>query len=264
MTTPFTLIEGEGPVLISVPHASLSVPEDIADRLNANGALLADADWHIDTIAKGLTGPASVVCAGFHRYVIDANRDPSGASLYPGQATTDLIPLTDFDGKPIWKEGAEPTTADIDERRFSYHAPYHEALAGELYRLKEKHGIAVLFDVHSIRSVVPRLFEGTLTPFNVGTDYTKTCAPVFEEVATRLFRESAETVLNGRFRGGWTVRHHGQPAQNVHAVQIEMAQSLYMEEAPPFGLNREGGAFIGEVLARVAEGLAAAAERCTA
>ncbi|UOM33565.1 N-formylglutamate deformylase [Acuticoccus sp. I52.16.1] len=261
MTTPFTLIEGEGPVLISVPHASPSVPEDVADRLDANGALLADADWHIDTIVKGLSGPASKVFAGFHRYVIDANRDPSGASLYPGQATTELIPTTDFDGRPIWKQGAEPTIADIDERRFSYHAPYHEALAGELYRLKEAHGIAVLFDVHSIRSVVPRLFDGRLTDFNVGTDYTKTCAPAFEELATRLFRQASDTVLNGRFRGGWTVRHHGQPALGVHAVQIEMAQALYMDEAPPFGLHADGGAFVGEVLQRVVDGLTELAGR---
>ncbi|RAI04407.1 N-formylglutamate deformylase [Acuticoccus sediminis] len=256
MTTPFRLTEGEGPVLVSVPHASLNVPDAIAERLDENGALLADADWHLDTIVDGIGGPASVIKAGFHRYVIDANRDPGGTSLYPGQATTALVPLTDFDGRAIWKEGREPTVADVDERRFSYHAPYHDALAGELARLRDRHGIAVLLDVHSIRSVIPHLFEGTLTPFNVGTDYTRTCGGRFEEVATRLFRENGETVLNGRFRGGWTVRRHGRPTNNIHAVQIEMAQSLYMEEAPPFALDPDGGARIGAILARVVDALA--------
>lgn len=256
MSEPFTLTEGEGPVLVSVPHASPHVPDAIAARFNENGRILRDADWHVDTLVASLAGSASLIVAGFHRYVIDANRDPSGASLYPGQATTELVPTTDFDGDPIWQEGGAPSAEEIEERRLAFHAPYHAALHGELLRLREKHGRAVLFDVHSIRSVVPRLFEGELARFNVGTDHTKTCDPTYEARATEIFSAAGETVLNGRFRGGWTVREHGRPADNIHAVQIEMAQAQYMNEDPPFALKPGGAAQTTRVLAAVAEALA--------
>jgi formiminoglutamase len=259
MSERFELIEGEGPVLVTVPHASTYVPEPIARRLNANGRLLRDADWHVDELVRPLAGKASLIVAGFHRYVIDANRDPTGASLYPGQATTELVPTTDFDGEPIWQPGEEPTEQGIEERRAAFHTPYHEAIEGELLRLKHRHGIAVLFDVHSIRSEVPRLFEGRLARFNVGTDNGRTCAPRFETAATDVFSAAGETVLNGRFRGGWTVRFHGRPAENIHAVQIEMAQRHYMNEASPFTLDPDGAAETTEVLARAAEALAAEA-----
>ena len=255
MSEPFDRVEGDGPVVVSVPHASTAVPEAIASRLNENGRILRDTDWHVDALARPLAGKASLIVAGFHRFVIDANRDPSGASLYPGKATTELVPTTDFDGVPIWQEGAEPTADDIAARRAAFHAPYHAAIEHELRRQRDRHGIAVLFDIHSIRSMVPRLFEGTLAPFNVGTDNTNTCSTAFEDTAARLFAESGETVVNARFRGGWTVRFHGRPAEHIHAVQIEMAQSQYMQEMPPFTLDPDGARRITTILDTVAEAL---------
>jgi len=229
--------QGTSPVILGFPHTGTHVPEDIRARLNDNGRILADTDWHIHRLYDGLIENATIVRATFHRYVIDANRDPSGASLYPGQNTTGLIPETDFDGKPIWKEGEEPREADIAARLEQFHAPYHAALVAEIERVKAIHGVAILYDCHSIRSHIPFLFEGRLPDFNVGTDMGRTCHPDIETVVVDVVRaaEGYTSVLNGRFKGGWTTRHYGRPETGVHAIQMELAQSTHLAtETPPF------------------------------
>ncbi len=238
--TAFEVHQGTSPVILGLPHTGTDVPADIWERLNDNGRLLADTDWHIHELYAGLLTDATTVRATFHRYVIDANRDPSGASLYPGQNTTGLIPTTDFDGNPIWTEGQEPTEADIAYRLQHFHAPYHAALLAEIERVKAIHGIAILYDCHSIRSHIPFLFEGKLPDFNIGTDMGKTCDPAVEnivvDVTTKV--EGYTSILNGRFKGGWTTRHYGQPQNGVHAIQMELAQSTHLAtEASPFAYD---------------------------
>ena len=231
---------GSSPVLLGLPHTGTDVPADIFARLNENGRLLADTDWHIERLYDGLLPNVTTVRATFHRYVIDANRDPSGVSLYPGQNTTGLVPLTDFDGAPIWREGDEPDEAEIARRRDAFHRPYHEALAGEIARVKALHGFAILYDCHSIRSHIPFLFEGRLPDFNIGTDNGTTCAPEIERAAaeTCASAQGYTSILNGRFKGGWTTRHYGRPAENVHAIQMELAQATHLaSEAPPFAYD---------------------------
>lgn len=232
-------IHGDGPVILGQPHGGTFVPAEIESCLNDNGRLLADTDWHIGKLYEGLLHNATVVRAEFHRYVIDANRDPSGLSLYPGQNTTGLCPLTDFDGRPIWQPAAEPTPEDIAARVASYHRAYHAALEREIARVKARHGIAIVYDCHSIRSRIPFLFEGELPMLNIGTDNGKTCAGSIESIAHRIASASSHsTVLNGRFRGGWTTRHYGKPDANIHAIQMEIAQSAYLEnEAPPWAYS---------------------------
>ncbi|KTR02189.1 N-formylglutamate amidohydrolase [Aureimonas ureilytica] len=232
--------QGSSPVILGLPHTGTEVPAGIFARLNENGRLLADTDWHIERLYDGLLPGATTVRATFHRYVIDANRDPSGASLYPGQNTTGLVPLTDFDGVPIWREGEEPDEAEIARRRDEFHKPYHEALAGEIARVKALHGFAILYDCHSIRSIIPFLFEGRLPDFNIGTDNGATCAPEIERVAaeTCAAAEGYTSILNGRFKGGWTTRHYGRPVDQVHAIQMELAQATHLAtEAPPFAYD---------------------------
>jgi N-formylglutamate deformylase len=233
---PVEVIQGDGPVILGQPHGGTFVPEEIMSRQNDNGQLLADTDWHIGKLYADLLPGASVVRATFHRYVIDANRDPSGASLYPGQNTTGLCPLTDFDGESIWKTGAEPNASDIAKRVAKFHRPYHAALEKEIARVKARYGIAVVYDCHSIRSRIPFLFDGELPALNIGTDNGKTCAPSIESAAHRTASASTfSTVLNGRFRGGWTTRHYGKPETGVQAIQMEIAQSAYLAtEAPPW------------------------------
>ncbi|MFT4158675.1 N-formylglutamate deformylase [Shinella sp.] len=241
----FETHQGTSPVILAFPHTGTEVPADIWERLNDNGRTLADTDWHIERLYDGLLPDATTVRATFHRYVIDANRDPAGVSLYPGQNTTGLVPETDFDGKPIWKEGEAPTEADIADRLAHFHAPYHATLAAEIERVKAIHGVAILYDCHSIRSLIPFLFEGRLPDFNVGTDMGRTCA---KEIETATFEvcakaEGYRSILNGRFKGGWTTRHYGRPETGVHAIQMELAQSSHLStEAPPFALDAEKAA----------------------
>ena len=161
----FDVLRGDSPIVLGQPHGGTFVPDEIAQRLNSVGAGLADTDWHINRLYDGLLADATVVKSNVHRYVIDANRDPAGVSLYPGQNTTTLVPLTDFDGQPIWRAGQEPSSDEIETRRLAFHAPYHQALKSELERVRDRHGVAILFDCHSIRSNIPFLFDGGAADF---------------------------------------------------------------------------------------------------
>lgn len=228
---------GTSPVILAFPHTGTHVPDVIWKRLNDNGKILADTDWHIHDLYADLLPEATTVRATFHRYVIDANRDPDGVSLYPGQNTTGLVPETDFDGQPIWREGEEPDADDIAERLRDYHAPYHAALSAEIKRVKAIHGLAFLYDCHSIRSHIPFLFQGTLPDFNIGSNSGASCALEFERVTAEIAGYAAgyTSIVNGRFKGGWTTRHYGRPGDGVHAIQMELAQSTHLAtEEPPF------------------------------
>jgi N-formylglutamate deformylase len=236
---------GSSPVILGFPHTGTDVPDDIRAGLNENGLLLADTDWHIHCLYDGLLEDATTVRATFHRYVIDANRDPEGTSLYPGQNTTGLVPETDFDGRPIWREGKAPGEVEIAARLAQFHAPYHAALATEIERVKAIHGIAILYDCHSIRSHIPFLFEGRLSDFNIGTDGGRTCAPEIEAVVVQIAgaAQGYTSILNGRFKGGWTTRHYGRPQEGVHAIQMELAQSTHLAaEAVPFAYDEQKAA----------------------
>jgi formiminoglutamase len=235
MISPVEIKQGDSPIVLGLPHTGTHVPPEIEVRLNARGRGLDDTDWHIHRLYDGLLEEATTVRATFHRYVIDANRDPSGVSLYPGQNTTTLVPLTDFDGQEIWNEKLD--AAEIEARRMAYHAPYHAALEAELQRVKAQHGFAILYDCHSIRSQIPFLFEGTLPDFNTGTNMGTTCDPAIERIVVAACDQAKgySSVLNGRFKGGWTTRHYGRPAEGVHAIQMELAQSTYLStEAAPW------------------------------
>lgn len=236
----FEVKQGSSPVIIGLPHTGTNVPDDIWARLNDNGRILADTDWHIHKLYDGLLENATTVRATFHRYCIDANRDPEGVSLYPGQNTTSLIPTTDFDGLAIWKEGQEPNSDDIQDRLSRFHRPYHDAFAAEIERVKNIHGIAIVYDCHSIRSHIPFLFEGTLPDFNIGTDMGKTCAAEIEAIAVDVTSKACgySSILNGRFKGGWTTRYYGQPQNRVHAIQMELAQKTHLaSESLPFAYD---------------------------
>jgi len=236
--TPVEVMRGDGPVVLGMPHTGTHVPPGILARLTPLGRTLADTDWHVGRLYDGLLAGVTIVRATFHRYVIDANRPPDGASLYPGQTTTGLVPVTDFDGLPLWE--VNPAPDEIEARRRDFHVPYHTALAAEVERVRARHGVAVLYDCHSIRSRIPFLFEGTLPDFNIGTNEGRSCAPEMEAAVARLCAdaEGYTSVLNGRFKGGWTTRHHGRPGAGVHAIQMELAQSTHLAaEALPFAYD---------------------------
>jgi formiminoglutamase len=226
---------GEAPLIVSIPHAGTEIPDDLAGDVHSLERARHDADLHVDRLyAFAADLGATIVRTTISRTVIDMNRDPSGASLYPGQATTDLCPLTTFDGDPLWREGCEPGDAEIARRKTMYFAPYHERLEAEIARLRAIHPAIVLYEAHSIRSYVPRLFDGRLPEFNIGTNGGAACAPELTEAVAAICKgQGRSCVVDGRFKGGWTTRHYGRPETGVHAIQMELAMRTYIDEVDP-------------------------------
>ena len=253
--SPVTIIPGTSPIVLAQPHSGTFVPENIRAKLTERGAMLADTDWHIPQLYDGLVPQATIVRAEFNRYVIDANRPPDGESLYPGQNTTGLVPLVDFENQPLWHE--ERDEGEIARRREAFHAPYHAALRAELDRARAAHGFAVLYDCHSIRSHLPFLFDGTLPDLNIGTNGGVSCGQAIERaVAIACANGPYSYVVNGRFRGGWTTRHYGHPGKNIHAVQMEIAQSTYLQsEETPFTFSPDKAADLRDTLAEIFDGI---------
>lgn len=255
---PVEINRGDSPVVLSLPHSGTFVPNDIFTNLNAYGRGLDDTDWHINKLYDGILAGATTVRATFHRYVIDANRDPSGVSLYPDQNTTGLVPLSNFEGRNIWDK--PPSDTEVEARRKKYHAPYHAALLAELERVRDLQGIAILYDCHSIRSDIPFLFKGTLPDFNIGTNLGTTCSPEIEAATKGVCAAAAgyTSITNGRFKGGWTTRHYGRPVQGLHAIQMELAQCTYLsaEDAPwtyDTGKSTRLRVHLTEILTKLAE-----------
>ena len=260
----FRFRQGTRPLLISMPHVGTYVPPTLAARFTEEARYVPDTDWHLERLydfADELG--ASVLVATHSRYVIDLNRPPDGASLYPGQSVTGLCPVDTFDDTPVYAASDDlPNDEEVAARRDAIWRPYHQQLEAELGRLKAAHGTIALWDAHSIRSVLPRFFEGKLPDLNLGTGKGTSCDPAL--AATLLdIAESATGytgVLNGRFTGGYITRHHGNPAQNVHAVQLEMTQSSYMQEQLPFDYLPEVAAGVQPHLKRMLEAALAFAQ----
>jgi len=223
---------GHAPLIISLPHTGTEIPADIEPRLVSRWLARKDADWWVDRLyAFAEDMGATLVRTAISRTVIDVNRDPSGASLYPGQATTELCPTTTFDGEPLYRDDQAPDEAEIARRREAYFEPYHAALRAEIDRLRAVHPRVVLYEAHSIRSRVPRLFDGELPQFNLGTNSGASCdAALTAAVEAACDASGLPRITNGRFKGGWTTRHYGQPSQGVHALQMELACRGYMDD----------------------------------
>lgn len=232
----YTLHRGRTPLLVSVPHCGTTLPDDLRHRLIDRAQQVEDTDWHLDRLyafVKDLG--ASLLLPTHSRYVVDLNRPPTNQPMYPGQNNTELCPTRFFTGDPLYRPGMAPDDAEIAQRVATHWQPYHQALAGELQRLRAEHGHAVLFDAHSIKSELPWLFEGTLPHMNLGTVNGSSCAPSLrQQLGALMASQSAYShVLDGRFKGGHITREHGRPANGVHAVQLEMCWRAYMDEAPP-------------------------------
>ena len=224
---------GSTPLFVSLPHDGTALPDDIAVRLTDAARRVPDTDWHVSRLyAFARELGASMIVPAYSRYVVDLNRPPDDVSLYPGQNTTGLCPLVQFSGEPVYLPGQEPTPAEITARVERYWRPYHEALAAEIQRIKTAHGRVVLWEGHSIRSVVPFLFAGRLPDFNLGTADGASCtAGLQRKLVTELeSQRKFSCVANGRFKGGYITRHYGDSINGVDAIQLELAQCNYMNE----------------------------------
>ncbi len=252
----FKFMPGEQPVLISCPHVGTYVPQDIAERFTAAGAVLGDTDWHVDWLYGEVAASLglSLLSATHSRYVIDLNRSPDGTGLYAKADNTELCPTTTFDFAPIY-QGDVPLDDEILRRTENYWQPYHDKLRTTLDDMVARFGVAVLIDAHSIGSQVPRFFDGTLPHFNLGTaDGLSADDGLTQRVFAVLDgHDDYSAVLNGRFKGGHITRHYGQPDKAVHALQLEKTQSCYMDEAPPFAFRAERAEIIQPIIAQMLE-----------
>lgn len=256
----FKFRQGTAPLLVSMPHVGTHIPSELSANMTDAAGLLTDTDWHLELLYNFLDElGASVLVATHSRYVIDLNRPPDNANLYPGQDTTGLCPVDTFDRHRLYQEGKAPTEAEISQRIEQYWQPYHTTLNSELQRLRSEHGVAMLWDAHSIASVVPRFFEGRLPDFNLGTASGKSCADDLAQQLSAIAHAATgyTSALNGRFKGGYITRRYGQPEQNIHAVQLELSQITYMNEAYPFDFKEDVAQKVRPTIANMLEAMLA-------
>lgn len=247
----FTLHRGTAPLLLSLPHVGTIIPDDQKARYVDRALGVEDTDWHLEAL-YGLARDigASMLVPRYSRYLVDLNRPPENAPMYPGANNTELCPTRFFSGDPLYREGQAPDEAEITRRVTHYWSPYHEALQAELQRLRAAHGHVVLFDGHSIQSTLPWLFEGRLKDLNLGTANGRSCAPSLREAMNAVLAAQSRWthVTDGRFKGGYITRQYGRPDQQVHAVQLEMCFSCYMQESPPWAWDADRAAAVQPVL----------------
>jgi N-formylglutamate deformylase len=236
MTDLYTLHRGDAPLLISIPHLGTEIPASLRPLYTDIALTVADTDWHLDRLYGFAREMGATILGGrISRYVIDLNRPSNDESLYPGQTTTGLCPGETFRGKALYREGAAPDAAEKARRVATCWQPYHDVLEAELARLRAQHSNVLLWEAHSIASVLPRLFEGKLPDLNIGTQDGRTAAPAALQAVTDAAARSGYTwIANGRFKGGYNTRHYGVPETGIHAIQLEMCQCTYMHETAPF------------------------------
>jgi N-formylglutamate deformylase len=236
---PYRYRRGSSPLIVSMPHVGTFIPWSVGRRLSECAARRPDTDWHLERLYDFVGAlDATVIVANYSRYVVDVNRPPDGANLYPGQDTPRLCPIDTFDRRPLYP-AADPDDAEIGRRLDTVWRPYHRRIEREIERVRGEHGVALLWDAHSITSEVPRLFPGRLPDFNLGTADNTSCDPgLAQALAAALRRHSGYTaVLDGRFKGGHITRRYGRPAEGVQAIQLEMAEAVYMDERCPYAFR---------------------------
>ncbi len=257
IAAPYHFTAGNSPLLISIPHAGTRLTPEVASGLSDDALPLSDTDWHIPELydfARGLG--ANIVVGQYSRFVIDLNRPSDDQPLYT-TATTGLFPDTLFDGRPTFKPGHQPSETSRQKYLEQIWQPYHQKIASELARIKQQFGYALLFDAHSIASVIPRLFDGKLPDLNLGTNSGASCSPELSQSLEAICQQQTQFshVLNGRFKGGYITRAYGQPEQDQHAIQLELAQCNYMEELEPFGYLDDKAAQLQKMLQPLLEGM---------
>lgn len=227
----YDYIEGTRPILISMPHNGISIAKTMLPRMTESAKMLVDTDWYLDQLyGFAKEQGCYMICPKYSRYVIDLNRPRNDESLYPGQDTTELCPTTQFDKQPIYLDGDVPDKNEIVQRVNDFWVPYHSRLRDTLDELKQMFGGALLFEAHSIKSEVPRFFEGQLPDFNFGNFNNTTCSQELTNLVDNWKPRGYSKVLNGRFKGGYITRAYGAPEDNIHSIQLELSQATYMDE----------------------------------
>jgi len=253
-----TLHQGTTPLLLSLPHVGTAIPDDLRPRLVERALAVEDTDWHLERLYAFVRElGVGMLVPRFSRYLVDLNRPPENAPMYPGANNTELCPTRFFSGDALYREGCSPDAAEVARRVERYWRPYHDALRAELDRLRATHGHALLFDGHSIRSELPWLFDGRLWDLNLGTVDGTSCAPALRNALARVLAEQTRhtQIVDGRFKGGHITRHYGRPADHIHAVQLEMCWSCYMAEQPPYAWDGPRAAEVRPLLRRLVQAM---------
>lgn len=265
MTPVFGFHPGSLPLLVSIPHDGRDIPVAMREQMTSTAAAIPDTDWHVAELYDFVREMgASTVTANYSRYVVDLNRPADNATLYPGQVATGVCPLQTFAGEAIYAANSHATNGpdadEIAERIRTYWQPYHDQIRNTLNALREQHGFALLWDAHSIPSTVPRLFDGELPELNLGSFDTASCSAVIERrVCEVAVASDFSAVVNGRFKGGYITRHYGAPEKGVHALQLEIAQRAYMDEASlRFDADKSAG--LRDTLKKMLDAFVAAAK----
>nr|WP_113865192.1 N-formylglutamate deformylase [Brenneria salicis]NMN91725.1 N-formylglutamate deformylase [Brenneria salicis ATCC 15712 = DSM 30166]RBP65783.1 N-formylglutamate deformylase [Brenneria salicis ATCC 15712 = DSM 30166]RLM31823.1 N-formylglutamate deformylase [Brenneria salicis ATCC 15712 = DSM 30166] len=241
-TEDYIFHRGTAPLFVTMPHTGTAIPAHIAGRLTPEAQSVPDTDWHIEKLyAFAKEMGASILQAKWSRYVVDLNRPPNNESLYPGQATTGLCPVNLFDGGEIYLPGCLPDAAEIARRREQYWQPWHDKLQATLKELCGDFPRVVMWDAHSIRSVLPQFFSGKLPDFSIGTNNGTSCDQRLERQITNIAQQSPlfTAVNNGRYKGGYITRNYSDQSQGIHTLQMELTQSTYMQEVPPWVWNAQ-------------------------
>lgn len=262
MTAVFAFSPGSAPLLVSIPHDGRYVPPEMAQGMSKVGRAIPDTDWDVNRLYKFARElGASVLTANYSRYVVDLNRSASDEALYAGQVSTGLCPAATFAGEPIYLPGKQPDEREKPARIKAYWQPYHEKLAAALAEIKARFGYALLWDAHSIPGEVPLLFPGRLPDLNIGTNGGRSCAQEMETAVAAVAEASSySSVLNGRFMGGYITRQYGDPANDVHAIQLELAQRCYMDEKS-LRYDEATAMKLGETICNMLQAFMASAEK---
>ena len=247
----YALHRGNSPLFVSLPHVGIVLPDDQRWRYVERAFGVEDTDWHLDRLYDFVRDlGASLIVPRYNRYLIDLNRPSENTPMYPGMNNTELCPTRFFTGDPLYRDDSAPDPAEVARRLEQYWRPYHDALRAELERLRELQGHAILFDGHSIKSELPWLFDGRLPDLNLGTVNGASCASTLRLALVRVLAGQSRftQVVDGRFRGGYTTRHYGDPDREVHAIQLEMCWRCYLQESVPQVWDQERAEGVRPVL----------------
>ena len=228
----------EVPILVSIPHTGIYVPEVIAaDFASDHIRGLPMTDWHLHELydflpALGIT----TLYATYSRFVADLNRPPDDKPLYPGRFETGFVATETFWGEPIYRT---PPHADEIARRGEWvHKPYHAMLLQLIQAKVKRFGEMVLIDAHSVASRANKLHGELKDDIYLGDrDGHSNSGWLTTHVEDSFKRCGLRVLRNNPYKGGYITDHYGK-LPDVEALQVEMVWRLYMDESDALHGNR--------------------------
>lgn len=234
------------PVVVAVPHAGRHYSSSlIADAAVPLARLRMLEDRHADLLVTGLIERGATVFVATHaRALIDLNRDPReiDPSMIDGIAPEGilqssrtrnglgLIPRHIGHSAPLWRR--KLPYAEIQRRIADIHQPYHDAIARSLAAARARFGVAILLDCHSMPPIRPAERWMPSPAIVIGDRFGRSAHGALGDLVEHLARQAGFPVArNTPYAGGYSLDHHGAPRNHVHALQIEIDRSSYLDPA---------------------------------